>query len=120
MVLDAALINYLHYKVRIKVKVEEPREPLPLHLGVVAIEKGVFGSPSTIVANFAYLAIGLMSRVFVNGPGDRRSIPGRVIPKTQKIGLDAAFLNNQHYKVRIKDNTEQTRKWSSALLYASV
>ena len=33
--------------------------------------------------------VGLMSRVFVNGPGDRRSIPDRVIPKTQKIVLDA-------------------------------
>ena len=28
-------------------------------------------------------AIGLMSRVFANGPGDRGSIPGWVIPKTQ-------------------------------------
>ena len=28
--------------------------------------------------------IGLMSRAFANGPGDRGSIPGRVIPKTQK------------------------------------
>ena len=28
----------------------------PLHLGVVAIEKGAFGSPSTMVANF-YIAI---------------------------------------------------------------
>ena len=26
----------------------------PLHLGVVAIEKGAFGSPSTKVANFTY------------------------------------------------------------------
>ena len=26
--------------------------------------------------------IGLMSRVFANGLGDRGSIPGRVIPKT--------------------------------------
>ena len=45
--------------------------------------------------------IGLMSTVFVNGPGDRGSIPGRVIPKTQKIVLDTALLNTQHYKVRI-------------------
>ena len=29
-------------------------------------------------------AIGLMSRVFTNGSGDRGSIPGRVISKTQK------------------------------------
>ena len=27
----------------------------PLHLGVVAIEKGAFGSPSTMVANFYLL-----------------------------------------------------------------
>ena len=26
----------------------------PLHLGVVAIKKGIFGSPSTKVANFTY------------------------------------------------------------------
>ena len=32
------------------------------------------------------LVIGLMSRVFVNGPRDRGSILGRVIPKTQKNG----------------------------------
>ncbi len=29
-------------------------------------------------------------------------IPGRVIPKTQKMLLDAALLNTQHYKVKIK------------------
>ena len=31
-------------------------------------------------------AIGLMSRMFANGPEDWGSIPGRVIPKTQKNG----------------------------------
>ena len=30
------------------------------------------------------------------------SIPGRVIPKTQKIILDTSLLKTQHYKVRIK------------------
>ena len=30
-----------------------------------------------------------MSRVFANGPGDRSSIPGRVLPKTQKMVLDS-------------------------------
>ena len=39
------------------------------------------------------LAIGLMSRVIVNGPGDRSLIPDRVIPKTQKMVLDAALFN---------------------------
>ena len=55
-----------------------------------------------------------MSRVFANGPGDQGSIPGRVIPKTQKIELDAALLNTQHYKVRIKGKIEQSRGWSCA------
>ena len=59
--------------------------------------------------------IGLMSRVFANGPGDWVSIPGRVIPKTQKMVLDATLLNTQHYKVRIKGKVEQSREWSSAL-----
>ena len=54
------------------------------------------------------MAIGLMSRVFANGPGDRGSIPGRVISKTQKMVLDAALFNTQHYKVRTKG------KWSNS------
>ena len=56
-----------------------------------------------------------MSRVFANGPGDQGSIPGRVIPKTQKMVLDAALLNTQHYKVRIKGKVEQSREKNSAL-----
>ena len=46
--------------------------------------------------------IGIMVRVFANGPGDLGSIPGQVIPMTQKIVLDASLLNTQHYKVWIK------------------
>ena len=56
MVLDVTL----QYKVGIKGKVEQSRErssALPLHLGVVAIEKGVFGSPATKVANFTYFSL---------------------------------------------------------------
>ena len=49
-------------------------------------------------------------RVFANGPGDLGSIPGRVIPKTQKMLLDASLLNTQHYKVRIKGKVEQSRE----------
>ena len=64
--------------------------------------------------------IGLLSRVFANGPGDRGLIPGRVILKTQKIVLDAALLNSQHYKVWIKGKVEQSGEWSSALPYSSV
>ena len=61
-----------------------------------------------------------MSRVFANGPGDRGSIPGRVIPKTQKMILGAALLSTQYYKVRIKDTVEQSRERSSALPYTLV
>ena len=56
-----------------------------------------------------------MSRVFANGPGDRGSIPGRVIPKTPKMVLDVALFNTQHYKVKIKCKVEQSREISSAL-----
>ena len=65
-------------------------------------------------------AIGLMRIVFANGPGARDSVPGRVIPKTQKMVLDAALLNSQYYKVRIKGKLEESRERSSALLYTSV
>ena len=61
-----------------------------------------------------------MSWVFVNDPEDQGSIPGRVIPKTQKMVLDATLLNTQHYKVRIKCKVEQSREWSGALPYTSV
>ena len=54
--------------------------------------------------------IGLAVRVFANGPGDLGSVPGWVIPKTQKMVLDASLLNTQHYKVRIKGKVEQSRE----------
>ena len=37
--------------------------------------------------------IGLVGRVFANGPGDLCSIPGRVIPKILKMVLDTSLLN---------------------------
>ena len=60
-------------------------------------------------------AIGLMSRVFAKGPGDRGSIPGRIIPKAQKIVLNPTLLNTQCYKVTIMGKVEQSREWSRAL-----
>ena len=48
-----------------------------------------------------------MSRVFANVLGDQGSIPGQVIPKIQKMVLDAALHNTQHYKVQIKGKMEQ-------------
>ena len=56
-----------------------------------------------------------MFRVFTNGLGDLGSIPGQVIPKIQKMVLDANLLNTQHYKVRIKGKVEQSRERSCAL-----
>ena len=58
-----------------------------------------------------------IARVFTKGPGDRGSIPGRVIPKSQNIVLDAPLLNTQHYKVWIKGKEKQSRERSNALLY---
>ena len=54
--------------------------------------------------------IGLVVRVFASGPGDLGSILGRVIPKTQKMVLDASLLNTQHYKVWTKGKVEQSRE----------
>ena len=70
-------------------------------------------SPRPLANIYIYIYIpdiGLGVRVFANGPGDLGSIPGRVIPKTQKMVLDASLLNTQHYKVRIKGKVEQSRE----------
>ena len=62
-----------------------------------------------------------MSSVFANGSGDRGSIPGQIIPKTQKMVFDAALFNTQHYTLRIKDiKVEPSRERDSAILYTSV
>ena len=57
------------------------------------------------------MAIGLMSRMFANGPRDMGSIP---VKSCQKMVLEAAFFNTLHYKVRIKSKVEQSNEWSSA------
>ena len=64
--------------------------------------------------------IGLVGRVFDNGPGDVASTPGRVIPKTLKMVFDTTLFNTQHYKASIKGKVEQSRERSSALLYTLV
>ena len=40
--------------------------------------------------------------------------------KLKKMVLDAALLNTQPFKVRIKDNVEQFREWSRVLHYKLV
>ena len=64
--------------------------------------------------------IGLVRRVFANGPGDLGSIASHVIPKTLKMVLDTSLLNTQQYKVHIKGKVEQSRERSSALPDISV
>ena len=54
------------------------------------------------------------------GLGDQGSIPGQVIPKTQKMVLDTVLLRTQQYKVRSKGKVEQSREWSSTLPYTLV
>ena len=59
-----------------------------------------------------YRAIGLMSKVFTNGPGNRDSIRGRVIPKTKKMVIDAS-LHSTQVKTLVK--VEQYWEWRNAL-----
>ena len=75
---------------------------------------------ATVNKNVLVPDIGIKVRVFGYGPGDLGSIPGRVIPKTLKMGLDATLLNTQHYKVRIISKVELSRERSSALPYSLV
>ena len=63
-----------------------------------------------------YWAIGLMSRVFTNGPGDRVFNPRSSHTKDS----NAALINSQHYKVKIKGKIEQPRERSSVLPNTSV
>ena len=64
--------------------------------------------------------IGLVVECSPNGLGDHSSISGRVMPKTQKVGLDISFLNTQHYKLRFKGKVEQSRERSKTFSYTSV
>ena len=52
LVLDIALLNTQHYKVRTKVKVDQSRERCStLHYAVVAVQKGALKSSSITVTN---------------------------------------------------------------------
>ena len=68
-------------------------------------------------ANYSSRVVG---RVFANGLGDQGPIPGQVIPKAQKMVLDAALLNTLHYNVQIKGKVEQSSGRCSTLPYTSV
>ena len=54
-----------------------------------------------ISKRFAESTHWFVGRVFANDPGDWGSIPGRVIPNTQKVIFDATSLNTQYYKFKL-------------------
>ena len=57
ILLDTSLLDIQQYKICIKSKVWQSWEmsSAPLHLGIVAIEKGAFWSPLIMVTNFILL-----------------------------------------------------------------
>ena len=61
-----------------------------------------------------------MSKVFANGPEEQVQSQIKSYQRLKKKVLDAALLNTQHYKVRIKSKVEQSREWSSTLPYTLV
>ena len=71
-------------------------------------KKSIDDDFKVLVSFSLHQSIGLTVRMFANGPGDWSSIPSRIIPKTQKMVLDAALLNTQHYKGRIKGKVNLT------------
>ena len=85
------------------------------NLRIVLEGKEVF-----LISSLFNRLIDLVGRVFANGPEDRGSAPGRVIPKTLKMVLDTSLFSTQHYKVQIKSKVEQSRERGSLLLYTLV
>ena len=81
-----------------------------------------WGKYTVIYINYFYSnrLIGIVGRVFANGPGDLSSVPGRVISKTLKMVLDASLLIPQQYNVRIKVKVEKSMERSHTLPYTSV
>ena len=69
--------------------------------------------------------IGLVGRVFANGPGDLGSIPGCVIPRTLKIVLDTTSIisyisrvkwNNPGKGVALSPTLQCSSYWKGSLL----
>ena len=56
-----------------------------------------------------YDVIGLVGRVFTNGPEDLGSIPGRVILKTLKMILDTLTFSNKRYVSTVKWSNPRKR-----------
>ena len=78
--------------------------------------------------SFTDLKIPIFWCLFANGLGDRvqsqvesyQRLKKKKKKKKKKIVLDAALLNTQNYKVRIKGKVEQSKEGSSTLPYTSM
>ena len=57
LILPCLTLSIIRYVSKVKWSNPGKGVAAPLHLGVVAIEKGAFGSPSTMVTNFSYLLL---------------------------------------------------------------
>ena len=117
MVLYTSLLNTQQYTVRIKSKVEQSRKrvaPSPTTQCSSYWEESLRVALDYGRQLYFYLCIlWIYGHYMCCSPmvrGDLGSIPGRVIPKTQKMVLDASLLSTQHYKVRIKGKVEQSRE----------
>ena len=64
--------------------------------------------------------IGLVGKVFANGPRDLGSIPGCIISKTLKMVLDTSLLDTRQYKVCIEGKVEQSRERNSTLSVVAI
>ena len=70
---------------REKIKQREKREK---YLDLARELKKLWNMKIMVIA----VVIGLVSRVFAHGPGDRGSIPSGVIPKTKELYLMPPYL----------------------------
>ena len=50
-------------------------------------------------SKYLWWPIGILIRVFATSTGNLGLIPDRVIPKTQKIVIDASLQNTQYYHI---------------------
>ena len=75
---------------------------LSFHRFFIGQRSGELGRYSKGTISGLSIYISIMARVSANGLGYRASISARIVPKTQKMVLEASVLSIHHYKVRIK------------------
>ena len=102
-------LSIIRYGSRVKQSNPGKEQRPPLHIGVVAIEKGAFGLPSTMVANFTYYLTNCWKDKEVH------TFPKGICPKVNVIArLEFEFANYDsvvhqfnHYATRAKSKRER-------------